>query len=105
MDDYKEIAKKRKEIAAVLRTIIDPEVEVNIVDLGLIYSIDYDGDKRVNIDMTLSTPACPIGDTIIMSVMETVMGAFPGMEVDVNLTFEPRWNPEMVSEEGKKLLA
>ena len=87
-------------IREILKTVIDPEIEINIVDLGLIYEIKYD-EANINIEMTLSTPACPIGDTIIMNVIESVKQVYPGHEVNVNLTFETPWNPDMISPEGK----
>ena len=87
-------------IREILKTVIDPEIEINIVDLGLIYEIKHDA-VNIDIEMTLSTPACPIGDTIIMNVIESVKQDFPAHEVNVNLTFEPPWNPDMISPEGK----
>jgi metal-sulfur cluster biosynthetic enzyme len=92
-----------EKIKKILRTVIDPEIEINILDLGLIYHIKTD-NMNIDIEMTLSTPACPIGDTIIMNVMESVKQVFPDHEVNVNLTFEPAWNPDMISPEGKKAI-
>ena len=104
MKTTEEIKATEEKVMEVLKSVIDPEVEINIVDLGLIYNVDYDGDKNFDITMTLSTPACPIGDTIVMNVMEAVKNAFPGYEVNVQLTFDPPWTPDMISPEGKKLL-
>lgn len=87
-------------IREILKTVIDPEIEINIVDLGLIYEIKHD-EANINIEMTLSTPACPIGDTIIMNVIESVKQVYTGHEVNVNLIFDPPWNPDMISPEGK----
>ena len=67
----------KKHIYEILKDVMDPEVELNIVDLGLIYSLDYDGEKRVNIVMTLSTPACPLGDAIILNVKESIKNIIP----------------------------
>ena len=94
-----------KQIYERLKTIPDPEVEVNIVDLGLIYAIKhYEEDKKVYILMTLSARGCPVGDTIMQHV-ETVAKAFlPEYEIEVELTWEPQWTPEMITPDGKALL-
>ena len=94
-----------KQILERLKTIPDPEVEVNIVDLGLIYDIKHnEEEKKVYILMTLSARGCPVGDTIMQHV-ETVVKAFlPDYDVTVELTWEPQWTPEMITEEGKALL-
>ena len=104
MKTPEEIKAVESQIWNILKFVIDPEVEVNIVDMGLIYKVEYDGDKTVHIEMTLSTPACPIGDAIVLNVQEAIKGKFPDFEVDVNLVFDPPWSPDMVSEEGKVLL-
>ncbi len=88
----------------ILKSVIDPEVEINIVDMGLVYKVAYNGEKKIDIVMTLSTPACPIGDAIIQNVKEAILAKFNDFTVDVNLVFDPPWTPEMVSEEGKKIL-
>jgi len=104
MKTQEEIKSVEEKVMEVLKSVMDPEVEINIVDLGLIYNVDYDGDKTINITMTLSTPACPIGDSIVMNVIEAVKKEFPDYEVNVQLTFDPPWTPDMISPEGKKLL-
>ncbi len=104
MKTSEEIKAIESQIWNILKFVIDPEVEVNIVDMGLIYRVEYDGDKTVHIEMTLSTPACPIGDAIVLNVQEAIKNKFPDFEVDVNLVFDPPWSPDMVSEEGKVLL-
>jgi len=95
-----------KDILEVLREIMDPELNVNIVDMGLIYDLKVDeAAKKVNVKMTLSTPNCPVGDTIVMSVMEAIMGRYPDFEPDVHLVFDPPWNAKMITEAGKAQLA
>jgi metal-sulfur cluster biosynthetic enzyme len=96
--------KTKEHIYEILKEVMDPEVELNIVDLGLIYSLDFDGEKRVNIVMTLSTPACPLGDAIILNVKESIKKHYPDFDVNVNLVFDPPWTPNMISEEGKAKL-
>jgi len=95
---------ENKSIAAgieqLLYQVMDPEVELNIVDLGLIYSLTY-ADNKVNIKMTFSTPACPLGDAILANVKQTINHAYPEFEVAIEVVFEPRWNPDMISEAGK----
>ena len=94
-----------KQILERLKTIPDPEVEVNIVDLGLIYEIHHNEDeKSIHIIMTLSARGCPVGDTIMQHV-ETVVKAFlPEYNVKVELTWEPQWTPEMITPDGKAQL-
>ncbi len=100
----KNIEETKKHIYEILKEVMDPEVELNIVDLGLIYSLDFDGDKKVNIVMTLSTPACPLGDAIVLNVKESIKKHYPEFDVNVNLVFDPPWTPSMISDEGKAIL-
>ncbi len=94
-----------KSILERIRTVIDPEVEVNIVDLGLIYEVKHnEEEKKIHVIMTLSARGCPVGD-VIMQHVETVVKAFlPDYEVTVELTWEPQWTPELITDEGKKIL-
>jgi metal-sulfur cluster biosynthetic enzyme len=87
-------------VTEALKEIYDPELHYNIVDLGLVYDVDVkDGD--IHIVMTLTTPACPIGPMIIDQIQETVR-ALPGVkDVDVEITFDPMWSPELMSEEAR----
>jgi len=99
-----EIANFELEILELLKNVMDPEIEINIVDLGLIYEVKYDGENKIDIDLTFSTPSCPLGDTIVTNVKETIKQKHPEFEIDVNIVFDPPWSTAMVSEEGKKLL-
>lgn len=83
-----------------IKNVFDPDVGVNIYDLGLIYDISINSINAVNITMTLTSPFCPSGDDIIDDVRNAchIAGA---TNVDVNITFEPSWGPTMISEEGK----
>ncbi len=87
-------------VTEALKEVYDPELHCNIVDLGLVYDVDAkDGD--VHILMTLTTPACPIGPMIIEQIQETV-GILPGVkDLDVELTFDPMWSPDLMSDEAK----
>jgi metal-sulfur cluster biosynthetic enzyme len=89
---------------SVLTTVIDPEIEIDIVNLGLVYEVEFDGIRNVFITMTLSTPTCPLGDSIVMNVIETVKRKYPEMEVDVNLVYEPQWNDSMITPKGRIIL-
>ena len=93
------------EINEALREVIDPELNVNIVDLGLIYSIEKNNDeKNIRVEMTLSAPGCPLGDVIMNSAYQAVKRVHEDFEITIDLVWEPQWNPSMVSEEGKRQL-
>lgn len=98
MSDLLEIEGK---IVNMLKTVYDPEIPVNIYDLGLIYEVDVDGDKNVTITMTLTAPNCPAADFILEDVRYKVESIPELNNVIVNLTFEPEWNKDMLSEEAK----
>lgn len=88
------------EIIDVLKTIYDPEIPVNIYELGLIYKVSIDG-TAVNIDMTLTSPNCPMTD-VLMYQIDSRLKLLDGVEeVNVNLTFDPPWDKDMISEEGQ----
>ncbi len=104
MKSSEEILKIEGEIRQHLKTVMDPEVEVNIVDLGLIYRIEYDGESSVDVDMTLSTPACPLGDAIILNVNEVLKANMQDLKFNVQLVWDPPWSPEQMTEEGREIL-
>ncbi len=88
------------DIRQALRTVYDPEIPVNVYDLGLIYRVSVEGEGAVIIDMTLTAPNCPIADQVVEMVQEAVRDV-PGVtDVKVNLVFEPEWTKEMMSEEA-----
>lgn len=91
-------------IIEVLRTVYDPEIPVNIYDLGLIYKIDVDDDKNVDIDMTLTAPNCPIADEIFIDVKTKIEGIRDIKSATINLVFEPAWTTDMMSEEARQIL-
>ncbi len=96
---------KQKEILQTIKTVIDPEVAVNIVDLGLIYEINIkEEEKIIHVLMTLSARGCPVGDTIMMHVETVVKANFSDYDVDVELTWEPEWTPELITDEGRAFL-
>lgn len=86
----------------VLRTVYDPEIPVNIYDLGLIYKIDYDPkDELLHVDMTLTAPNCPAADFIVEDVRQKLLSVEGPKGVDLRLVFEPEWTQDMMSEEAK----
>jgi len=99
-----EIRKVENDIYELLKQVIDPEIGIDIINLGLIYNIVYDGKKHVYVEMTLSTPACPLSDALVSSVKNIIKTKYPDFDVDVELTFDPPWDTSMISEEGKRRL-
>jgi FeS assembly SUF system protein len=88
-------------VIEVLRTVYDPEIPVNIFELGLIYKVDIDDDNRVQIDMTLTSPACPVAG-ILPGEVETKVKSVAGVsDAAVELVWDPPWNPSMMTEEAQ----
>ena len=86
----------------MLRTVVDPEIPVNVYDLGLIYKIDYtDSDKTLHVDMTLTAPGCPAADFIMEDVRQKLVSIEGPEAVDLRLVFDPVWCYDMMSEEAK----
>lgn len=88
-------------IVKMIKTVYDPEIPVNVYDLGLIYGVDVDEDNNVMVTMTLTAPNCPAADFILEDVRFKVESIPEVNNVIVNLTFEPAWNRDMLSEEAK----
>lgn len=86
-----------------LYDVIDPELEVNIVDLGLLYDLEFT-DHKIKVTMTLTTRFCPMGDAIQTGVINALESEFPGREIEIELTFSPPWSMELVSPEGREQL-
>ncbi len=84
----------------MLRTVYDPEIPVNVYDLGLIYNVDVGADGFVTVTMTLTAPNCPAADFIIEDVRMKVESVKGVKGVKIDLTFEPEWNKDMMSEEA-----
>jgi len=88
-------------VVAALRDIFDPEIPVNIYDLGLIYGVDIDADAHTVVSMTLTTPHCPVAETMPAEV-ELRVSAVPGVrDAEVNLVWDPPWDPGKMSDEAK----
>lgn len=88
-------------IVDVLRTVYDPEIPVNIYDLGLIYKVDVQDDGNVDIDMTFTAPTCPAADYILEDVRQKVDALQGVKSAVVNLVFEPVWDQSMLSDEAR----
>ena len=87
-----------------LKECMDPEIPINVVDMGLIYGVDVKDDNKVDIKMTMTTRGCPLHDTLVSDVKRYV-NKVPGVAgVNVEIVWEPAWTPERMSEEGKKLI-
>lgn len=90
-------------IREALRDVIDPELGCNIIDLGLVYSIELTGAK-VSVKMTLTTPGCPMHESIAYGVQMAVLG-LPGVDdVDVEIVWDPPWDPSMMTEAGRAMI-
>ena len=90
-----------EKVIKMLKTVYDPEIPVDIYELGMIYKIDADDDFNVSIDMTLTAPNCPAADFIMEDVNQKVSSIEEVAQVNVNLVFEPEWDKSMMSEEAK----
>ena len=93
--------KLQERIVEVLKTVYDPEIPVDIYNLGLIYRIEVQDDAHVDVDMTLTAPGCPAADFIMEDVRLRVEGVPAVSSATVNLVFEPEWNQSMMSEEAR----
>ncbi len=88
-----------------LRETYDPEIPVNVYDLGLVYGLEVDLEGNVRVDMTLTSPTCPVAETVAAAARAAIMEAVgPGRRVEVNLVWDPPWTPERVTPEGRDRL-
>lgn len=91
-----------REAVKALKTVYDPEIPVNIYDLGLIYKIDFDPEEsNLHVDMTLTAPSCPAADFLVEDARMKLAGIEGPQKLDLRLVFEPEWNKDMMSEEAK----
>ena len=96
-----EFLETEEKIVRMLKTVYDPEIPVNIYDLGLIYNIDIDAEGFLVIDMTLTAPNCPAVDFIVEDVIMKVESVENVTKVNVNIVFDPPWDKDMMSEEAQ----
>ena len=91
----------KEKVIKEIKKIYDPEIPVNIYELGLIYKIEIIDKKKVNIDMTLTTPNCPVAETLPLEVEEKVKSLDEVKDAEVEITFDPPWSQDLMSEEAK----
>ena len=84
-----------------LKDVYDPEIPVNVYDLGLIYNVDIDDSNKANIIMTLTAPGCPVADILVEDVRQATLAVDGIVEADVELVFDPPWDKSMMSEEAR----
>jgi metal-sulfur cluster biosynthetic enzyme len=92
-----------QEIRSALRGVIDPELGINIIDLGLVYDIAIDGNT-IAVEMTMTTPSCPLAEYMTDAVERTLALNFPHTRAAVGIVWEPAWGPEMITGEGRDAL-
>lgn len=93
----------RKYISELLSEVLDPEIGIDIVSSGLIYDIDID-DKTISIEMTMTTPSCPMSSLLVDNSKDIIKKNIPGTKVKIKLVWDPVWNTEMMSESAKKIM-
>ena len=98
MDEKFQLEEK---IVSMMKTVYDPEIPVNIYDLGLIYRIEVKEDHAVEVDMTLTAPNCPAADFLMEDVKQKVESIPEVTKLDLNLVFEPEWSQDLMTEEAK----
>ena len=96
-----DIIKLENKVVEVLKTIYDPEIPVDIFELGLIYEVRIDEDKNIQIEMTLTSPNCPVAESLPKEVEDKVAAIEGVLSAKVNIVFDPPWDKDMMSEEAK----
>ena len=98
------MAVETEELRATLRKVVDPEVGINIVDLGLVYAIAQD-EHGVTVDLTMTSPACPMGESIVAEAEYELAAVLPtSLSVAVNLVWDPPWSPALMSDRARETL-
>ena len=90
-----------EQVIEALRTVYDPEIPVNIFELGLIYKVDVEDDNKVRIDMTLTSPHCPVAEILPEEVRQKVYAVDGVTDAEVDVVWEPPWHPGMMTEEAQ----
>lgn len=99
------ISTEENEVLELLKEVIDPELIVNIVDLGLVYGVQMSSKtKAVIISLTLTSMGCPMGDIIMTDIENTLYRYYPDYKITVQLVWHPQWSPDMATEEGRLAL-
>ena len=97
----KKMSELKNKVVTEIKKIYDPEIPVNIYELGLIYKIEISDEKKVNIEMTLTSPNCPVAESLPNSVKENILKITDVKEVDLKLVWDPPWTKDMMSEAAK----
>ncbi len=96
---------EEQKIFTLLKGVIDPELMVNIIDLGLVYDVKLEEEKKeINVNLTLTSPGCPLGDVITQDAQQVIQSNNPDFKVSINLVWEPPWTLENLTEKGKEAL-
>lgn len=103
MEHLNDQDKKEMMIYEALKTVIDPELGISIIDMGLVYHISYE-ESQVNIVMTLSSKGCPMGELILNNVEDTIKELLPEVKTDIRLVWEPAWNSAFITPAGRQAL-
>jgi metal-sulfur cluster biosynthetic enzyme len=101
-DEPSPLTAEQEDVLEALRDVVDPELGINVVDLGLIYGVDVDGDRIATIDMTLTSAACPLTDVIEDQAREALEGVVADFRI--NWVWMPPWGPESITEDGREQL-
>ena len=91
----------KEQIVTEIKKIYDPEIPVNIYELGLIYKVEINGENKVNVEMTLTSPNCPVAESLPNSVKESIMKVDGVTDVDLKLVWDPPWDKDKMSEAAK----
>lgn len=91
----------KEKVISEIKKIYDPEIPVNIYELGLIYKVEINGENKVNVEMTLTSPNCPVAESLPNSVKENIMKVEGVTDVDLKLVWDPPWNKDKMSEAAK----
>ena len=94
----------KEDIITAIKTVFDPEIPVDIYELGLIYAIDIKEDGQVAVRMTLTSPMCPVAESLPMEVQEKIIAVEGVTDVDLQVIFDPPWSKDLMSEEARFVL-
>src|SRR5215471_18275910 len=97
-----QLSQEQEDVLEALRDVVDPELGINVVDLGLVYGVDVDGDKVATVDMTLTSAACPLTDVIEDQAREALDGVVSDFRI--NWVWMPPWGPENITDDGREQL-
>lgn len=103
--ENKDSVEIERKVLTILSEINDPEIGINLIDLGLIYTIELINDSEIEILMTYSSKNCPMGEIIQSDIKQAISKEFPDIRTTIKITFEPEWTTDRITENGRKLLS